>query len=439
MKYFLFFFTLLFSATPLIVSAESSDQVNIEKALRSDLLNDVRTITVIDDHLFLIDHVRVQPKDEAEEEYTEKRVYRLGSDDMNTLDLVFAGRAPLNVDEQIIEYNNDLYMTLTGKIGDPVRLFKSEDDGFTWNEAASIGFENEDISNSVADLFTTQDRMYVVVQPKRITDLSIPRTVAVWSSADGVEWEENVIERKSVYYGGYSVLEDVPYVFVNIRYGATGHRKSASAVYSPSQPNGSVFAAVSYRNLNPDVPTRSINQVLSFKDAVFIQGVRDWQYNNSTVLTRPHNQRSLRSTNGLTWKKVGEKFARFVLHRDTLFAQTASKTYLSNDGSIFHPLSFNFEDDFNIMKRSLTFFSSQEHELLFARFVHDHNKDDDHSADDLSKQCLVSTDGVSWLGLDTCAIKDRVDHRQIVKFGNFWYFVQGKEWEPLQLSRLSVD
>lgn len=405
----LFVFVLTLTMLPQQTQA-ATQTLNLEKHLALDKLHDVHTLEVINNTLYLIDHFN-------DNGTKKKQLFRLDSSNIEDLDLALSGEALLRADDRIIEFNDAIYTTFTQVRGERIKVFRSTDDGVHWEQVANIGFNSDKMVNKVLDAFVTTNRLYVVLEPKNITDSSIKKTIHVWSTEDGTRWDKNVIEGVKPNYAGYAVLEDVPYVFIN--------GKRTSRVFSPSQPDGHEFEQVTYTNLRNTSPIRKVQQVVPFKAIIFIQGLNMLGGKEQSL----RNQRSLRSTNALTWRKVGHRFSEFAPHKNSLFAQIGNDIFLTTDGLTFTPITLNFENDYTIAERSLHLFSSADRGLLTAQFT-DNAK---------QKTCLVSKDAVTWLPIEGCAVIDRPEQRQTIKLGNYWYFVRGRENHPLVLSRISFQ
>src|SRR3989339_261502 len=239
--------------TPLLTHASTFEQSTVQGPLYTDTLQDVHTLTAIDEYLYLINHKKKKG-------ISEKKVYRLTKNDPETVSLLLTAQGSMWSTDRIFKFGDDLYVTITGKKGEPVTLHRSSNNGTTWSELpATIGFTAPKAKNVVTEMFATSDRLYVVIEfqkPGR------NRKVGVWSTTDGVTWAESLIEERSATYQGFVLFDDIPYILVNWAYGA-GRTKKAAAVFSPSQPNGTQFQQVTYTNLHEEAPLRVAQQVVS--------------------------------------------------------------------------------------------------------------------------------------------------------------------------------
>ncbi|MBI2411315.1 MAG: hypothetical protein HYV32_05480 [Candidatus Kerfeldbacteria bacterium] len=426
MKRLLATFMFALATFPSFVHAQiETDQLTLDGPLFDDSLEDVHTIRVIGDYTFLVDHI-------DRGSYEEKRLYRQSTENPNAVGLVFAAEGNLDADDDMIEFNDALYFTLT--TADGITLYQSTDDGTTWEEKKT--FTVKDTAISLKDLIITPQRLYVIAQSTTTTPTSL---IAVLSTSNGDDWHKKVLRKHNPQYVATQILEDTPYLFANLSY-TTGTEeapmtKYRSVVYSPLTPNGKKFIPAGLGNYNGNLPIKSVQEVVSFNDTLFISG-----YINPSLdaesLTKRSNWRTLRSTNGVVWRSAGGKFTDFVNHQSTLFTHDKNQVYYTTTGETFTPINFSFESEIDMVDHSLTLFGSADTGLLFASMQENSTNSDDEAT--VVDRCLVSRDAVTWFD-DDCMIADKAAPRQVSKFDSFWYFVRGRNQTSYNLYSLTFN
>lgn len=416
---------ILFSAViVLFASMHSAHAVTISSALRSDILSDVHTMTEIDDALYIIDHAERGL-------YTEKRVYRQQGKKLSKMQLVFAAKGAPQATDRITQHGDAVFMTVTGKRGNRVRVYRSTDDGQNFSMMKKIGFFKKRVQNDVVDMFSEGDRLYVVIEEnRRKTSHSGTKKLALWSTTTGKTWNKQIMTNTDLAYAGYTEFDGDPYLYVNQDERVSKSRlRSQSGLLTPQSFTSKSFRQVSLQNFHGKLPIRSVQQVLNYEGNTFLRGYISTK-DTGKKLSRTSNMRSLRSVNGVKWKAAGGKFTNFVVHSGTLFAQQNNDVWYSTDGKSFTQIAFSFASDYDLIDKSLQLYGSADEELLFARFMVPAGQ----SA--VEQQCLVTQDAVTWSAID-CRVPEKAAPRQVVKAGKFWYFVRGREQSSFRLFRLS--
>lgn len=397
---------LSFAFIPTFVSALST-QGEVEGPIKEKVLNNVHTLTRVDDTLYAINHLN-------RDGLKEKRLYRKTNEDSAEFELVYATNGSLSVDDSVFSFGDNIYMTVSRKRGKKVEVYRSSDQGLTWENVGKVGFKGYMVKNQVEDVFVTDERFYIVIGQEKRFD-SRDKKVGVWSSKDGERWKKRLVSWNAQQsYAGYGVLNSQPFLFLN---GTSGSEEEAeettttARVYAPAQANGWKFVQVGVDNIREASPTTEVEEVKVFSGLLFVRAYNTAQATWQTLV----------STDGETWTKAATRFAQFTPFGDTIFTTRGQKLFTSSDGEYFYEASLSFEDELSTIilkrpRRLLNTTAGQSH--IHARVWRKEKTDQEY--------CAVSEDALEWIEVE-CTMADAFPSdesrsREVVVVDDVWYF-----------------
>lgn len=93
--------------------------------------------------------------------------------------------------DDLFEFGNDLYFTMTRGAGKKTDLYRSTDDGSSWDKVAELGFSKPHFENDIKDISIVNDTAYIVVGQE--DDDANRQKVGVWSSSTGSSWQKTIL------------------------------------------------------------------------------------------------------------------------------------------------------------------------------------------------------------------------------------------------------
>lgn len=381
-------------ALPLLTRAAT---VDFDSPAQVDDLTDIRSVTVIDDVAYVMNYERLN-------DTPLKELYQLQTPERPAV-LLHSATGTLGDDDAVVGFDGDLYHTITRKRGEAVQVFRSTDDGDTWEEVGAIGYTNVDIKNQVLGTYTSSGRLYIIVAQKHRYDGEKKR-LGVWSTTDGDTWKKSTISwNRHQTLVAARIWNDRPFVLVS---GKAKDKNAQIRLYTTLSTNGSTLVQTAENNLSSEDPITTSNGMTITDDALYVTGTN---LDEDVV--------SLRSTDGIAWEATEHAMEQIVTIDGTLFGVSGSTYYTSGDGESWDTVTLSFEDDLgmNLDEIQSTFGKTQDDSGMTVRVWSEDDKSD--------VQCWFTTDAVSWSQLAGCAPAKQVPYRSVVSFDDYWYGIKG--------------
>lgn len=180
----------------------------------SENLVDKQAVETIGENAYLI-----QIQEESGK--NQRSVYHLNPDEPEfELLTTVEGGVYKPTQEHIFSFDDDLFFTVTRKRDRKIQLYRSSDDGATWERSGKIGFSRPGLLNEVKEVYELNGSIFIIVGQNNTSPFNgynRKQNVGVWSSTDGTNWEhfniqaESGIGEKHMYIGS-EVVDDSLFV-----------------------------------------------------------------------------------------------------------------------------------------------------------------------------------------------------------------------------------
>ncbi len=391
---------LLIAFVSLLLPLATMAAITFENPTQGDDLSDPRSITTIDEQVYIMNHRKLQNGEHV------KELYLLESPE-TTATLLNSEHGSLSADDHVAEFGDALYHTVTRKRGRAVQIFRSTDGGDDWELAGKVGFADYDIKNEVQALFATDGRLYVVVAPQKRFDDKAQR-IGVWSTADGTTWKKHLFrwDRNQELIAAFA-WNNRPFVLM---VGRAAESSPVTRLYTTLQANGKSFQQSAENNISSSDQVEIAKTMVTSDDRLFIVGTG---VNGEDM--------SLVSDDGITWEATDPAFTQIVTIDDALLATSDTTLYTSSDGVTWSEVTLSFEDELEMNGDINRWFATaQDGSGIGVRVW---SEDDESDA-----ECWWSANGVSWSALTSCIpVRPSRSYRAVVAFDDFWYGIRGKQ------------
>jgi len=385
----------------MVMTALPAHATGSREQVGQGILKTVETVNRLDGDVYIVDHKKVDGN-------TNKRLYRVADAGTGELEQLYKVRGSKKVNDVTFSLNGDLYMTATPKKGTQVNVYRSQDQGTTWNAVAQIGFELSGVRNEIVQNFTLNGRTFLVLTQNTVANTGDHRTIGIWSSSNGTAWDQQELSYvgKDMVYKDYAATDATGYLLVSSNLSSAAD----PILYSVTD---TTFTQLSNTGITTE-PLYSASDVAVVNDVILVSG---WTNANASAVV-------VDSTDGVTWSTMTElsnetnyytgypdllnfQGTGYILHQD---ASSYASTISTTDGAVSTAATLGFESSLsnslsNGMTINLT--PSTGGNRLFVSVY--------NVSDTSTVYCGVMDTAGTWHTTDYCAygFKLGTDHRVV--------------------------